>query len=119
MKKTIWLALTWFAIAACKDKNKPPECGCEGPTIQVVSDLPASYVGDGHFVLHNTNETGGIYFTSNIACVIPDTLAQSLDSRHADFLISGEIKQTCAPDNLLSSYASPDHIRITKIRKVL
>ncbi|MHA4740452.1 hypothetical protein [Dyadobacter sp. MSC1_007] len=115
--KIIYIILLSAIAIACKDKKELPGCGCEGPTIQVLKDLPASYLGDKAFLLRQTNEGGHKYETSVLSCTAMDTLTKTPDITKPDYILSGELKQQCNPQPLYSSMYIPNSIRITKIEK--
>lgn len=115
--KIVYIILLSAIAFACKDKKELPDCGCEGPTIQVLKDVSASYLGDKYFLLRQANEAGNLYETGVISCTNADTLTKTADIKKPDYVISGELKQLCNPQPLYSSTYVPNSIRITKIEK--
>jgi hypothetical protein len=112
--KTLTLTLLtsftlWLVLVSCIKKEAAPDCGCEGPTSQVVTDILGVYNATGTIV--KLNESKRYIGEYTLSCN-PD-FAQGKVSNKDTVVFSGVTYLPCHSD--LVEY--PGVIELTAIRK--
>ena len=103
---------------SCKDKKVASnlDCGCEGSTVDTVSNRQARHIGNGYFQINKMNVNGNL--TYGWACDIDSTWQISSDENSWNYTISANIKAFCPdPRDIYVSRMPGSPIKITVIRK--
>ena len=112
------VCLLFIAAFSCKDKEPKPDCGCDGPTAKVLTDVKASYYSKGAFLLRLTSDENVQYESSVLTCSISDTLKITPDIKNPDYIVSGNLKKECSSPGF-SSFNAPPRFEVTSTRKGL
>ena len=105
------ILLFLFTSSCSKEEDK--DCGCNGSTNRTIENLQARYIGNGSFVVKDTNGD----FLNVLACDMDSVWKESKDDKTWNYTISGNIKKTCpGPDPELELPAPGGPIQITYIK---
>ena len=118
MKRYFFLLIGLVLMFSCKKEEKDPGCGCDGPVIETLKDIKASYIGTGTFLLRRTRADGEIYEAVYTSCSRDESWTTTADIKEPDYVINAEIRKRCEP-LINESIYSIEPINITSIRKTL
>ncbi|KAA0992661.1 hypothetical protein [Dyadobacter aurulentus] len=112
MRKAQYYCILLLLFTSCSKNNE--DCGCDGSTRRILENLQARYIGDGTFVVPDTLAR----YMSVYACEVDTAWEISKDEKNWNYVISGNIKNTCLgpnPELRLPPPGGP--IQITNIKK--
>jgi hypothetical protein len=105
---------TLMLTLSCNKSDPTDDCGCEGSTIEIITDEPASYRGGGRFIVPNQNAEN---LMRAVTCNMDSAWQVSTAGDTANYVISGRYKRRCTqPEDIYSSVPPSWPIEITAIR---
>ncbi|WP_439584717.1 hypothetical protein [Dyadobacter bucti] len=115
--KVIRIGILCLIFLSCQ-KKETPGCGCDGPSVKVVENVQASYLGNSHFLLRLTGDSGSPYEEIVRSCTLDEAWTKTAEITNPDYLISAELKRGCGDTPSYSSIYLPDQFKIISIEKV-
>ncbi|WP_026632482.1 hypothetical protein [Dyadobacter alkalitolerans] len=96
MKSSYYALLLFiFVVASCKDKNPEADCGCDSPTIKIIENVKASYVGSNGLLLRLKSPDDAEYEELYQLCSKTDSLTITPDIKNPNYTVSGKVKKSC------------------------
>ncbi|SFE47433.1 hypothetical protein [Spirosoma endophyticum] len=111
MKTTSHIFLSLSLLTACQNKDATPDCGCDGPTYEVLTDKAAIYKKGTISTLRATtlNVDGSYLLACNPGFI------EGKAAENDTVFISGKARANCFKGETLS--ALPGMLELTEIHK--
>lgn len=119
MKSSYYCAilLLIFVTVSCKNKNPDADCGCNAPTIKIIENVKASYVGSNSILLRLKSPDDAVYEELYQLCSKTDSLTITPDIKSPNYIVSGKVKNSCFLGPTLTIQAQL--FEVTDIKKTL
>lgn len=110
MKKSLLLILLFSALVSCKKKDTKPQCGCDGPVYQVITDEVALFSNG--FI---STKKSSRYWALDCNPILANSSVADGDS----VVVSGKVRKSCSLFNqdIQTFIALPTPFEVTAIRK--